>query len=149
MRLHRLALPLFLVAAGTAFAQDVKPDRAIHYRQGVYAMIGWNFGPMGAMVKGEAPFDAAEFGKRAERVAWLSQQIEEGFPKGSDTGATTDAKPEIWLDWSDFSAKLSDFQREAQALATVAKGGDEAAMKAQFVKTGGTCKACHDKYRAD
>lgn len=149
MRLHRLALPLLLLAAGTAYAQDVKPDRAIHYRQGVYAMIGWNFGPMGAMVKGEAPFDAAAFGKRAERVAWLSQQIEEGFPKGSDTGATTDAKPGIWEDFADFQAKLADLQRESQALATTAKAGDEAATKAQFVKTAGTCKACHDVYRAD
>ena len=143
------AVPLALLAATTAFAQDIPPDKVIHYRQGVYTMIGWNFGPMGAMVKGQVPFDAAEFSKRAERVAWLAQQIEEGFPPGSDTGATTDAKPGIWQDFADFQAKLADLQRESQALATTAKAGDEAATKAQFIKTAGTCKACHDVYRAD
>lgn len=40
-------------------------------------------------------------------------------------------------------------QLYAQALATTAKAGDEAATKAQFIKTAGTCKACHDVYRAD
>lgn len=148
MRLH-LVLPLALMAATAAYAQEVPPDKAIHYRQGVYTMIGWNFGPMAAMVKGQVPFDAAEFARRAERVAWLTQQIEEGFPPGSDTGATTDAKPGIWEDFADFQAKLGDLKREAQALATIAKAGDEAATKAQFVTTGGTCKACHDVYRAD
>ena len=144
-----IALPLALLAASSAFAQDIPPDKVIHYRQGVYTMIGWNFGPMGAMVKGQVPFDAAEFSKRAERVAWLAQQIEEGFPPGSGTGATTDAKPGIWQDFADFQAKLADLQRESQALATTAKAGDEAATKAQFIKTAGTCKACHDVYRAD
>jgi cytochrome c556 len=144
-----IALPLALLAASSAFAQDIPPDKVIHYRQGVYTMIGWNFGPMGAMVKGAVPFDAAEFAKRAERVAWLAQQVEEGFPPGSDTGATTDAKPAIWEDFADFQAKLADLKRESQALATTAKGSDEAATKAQFMKVAGTCKACHDLYRAD
>jgi cytochrome c556 len=74
---------------------------------------------------------------------------DEGFPPGSDKGATTDAKPEIWTNRADFDAKMEDFRREAAALAAAAKGGDEAAIKAQFAKTGGTCKACHDQYKAD
>lgn len=144
-----IALPLALLTATCAFAQDIPPDKVIRYRQGVYTMIGWNFGPMAAMVKGQVPFDAAAFSKRAERVAWLAQQVEEGFPPGSDTGATTDAKPAIWADFADFQAKLADLQRESQALAATAKAGDEAATKAQFIKAAGTCKACHDLYRAD
>ena len=34
-------------------------------------------------------------------------------------------------------------------LAKVAASGDPAAIKAQFGKTGGTCKACHDAFRKD
>jgi len=34
-------------------------------------------------------------------------------------------------------------------MSEVAKGGDEAKMKEQFKKLGGTCKACHDKYKQD
>jgi cytochrome c556 len=33
-------------------------------------------------------------------------------------------------------------------LNTVAKGGDKAAIKVAFGDAGGTCKACHDDYRA-
>ena len=56
-----------------------------------------------------------------------------------------------WTDGRDAPAlaKLADLQRQSQALATTAKGGDEAATKAQFMKVAGACKACHDVYRAD
>ena len=41
------------------------------------------------------------------------------------------------------------FNKEANELARVAATGDAAAIKAQFGKTGGTCKACHDAFRKD
>ena len=34
-------------------------------------------------------------------------------------------------------------------LAKVAASGDKAAVQKAFGETGATCKACHDKYRAD
>ena len=88
--MRRLALSLSLVSlvAGAAVATAaVKPDAAIRYRQSAYTMIGWNFGPLAQMVKGEAPWDAAAFALRAERIAALAPQLPEGFPAGSDTGA--------------------------------------------------------------
>ena len=41
------------------------------------------------------------------------------------------------------------FVKEANELQKVAATGDVAAIKAQFGKTGETCKACHDKFRKD
>ncbi len=140
-----------LAAAGfavTAIAQK-KPENVIHYRQSVMDMIGWNFAPLGAMVKGKIPFDAKDFALHAQRLEFLGPQVLEGFSKGSDKGAETDAKAEIWTSFDDFQAKLSDFIDESKALNEAAKGGDEAKMKEQFKKTAGTCKACHDKYRAE
>ena len=134
-----------LSAAVTAAA--VKPETAIHYRQSVYTMIGWNFSPMNAMVKGKIPFDGKEFAKHAERIAMLTPQVLEGFAKGSDKGAETDAKPEIWTHFDDFQSKLNDLIDESKAMSEVAAGGDEANMKEQFKKLGGACKACHDKYK--
>lgn len=147
---HRLAVAaLALALPGAALAEAVRADIAIPYRQGVFRMVLWNFSPMNQMVRGQQPFDAAEFARRAERVAWLSGQIEEGFPPGSDTGAMTESLPAIWENWDDFSAKLGDFRREAGELSEIAKGGDEAAMREQFAAVAGTCKACHDEYKAD
>jgi len=147
--MKRLAVVLLFavctsVFANAAFAQ--KPEDAIKYRQGVYRVIGWNFGPMAAMAKGEKPYDAAAFARHAEIVAFMSKLPLEGFVPGSDTGETK-AKPEIWLDMDDFKAKLEKMQAEAAKLAEVAKGGDPNASKAQLGETGKACKACHDKYR--
>ncbi len=136
-----------LATAVTAAA--VKPEAAIHYRQSVYTMIGWNFGPMVNMVKNKTPWDSAEFAQRAERIAFLAPQLLEGFPEGSDQGAETEAKPEIWQNMDDFKSKMSDLVRETKALAEVAKAGDEAKTREQFKKTAGACKSCHDKYRSE
>ena len=148
--MKRLLLASLLVAcssllAGAVFAQ-AKPEDAIKYRQGVYRVIGWNFGPMAAMVKGDRPYDAAAFARHAEIVAFMSELPLEGFIPGSDSGETK-AKPEIWLDMDDFKAKLEKMQAEVAKLAEVAKSGDFNAAKAQLGETGKACKACHDKYR--
>jgi cytochrome c556 len=137
-----------LAAAAVATAA-VKPETAIQYRQSAYTMLGWNFGPMAQMVRGKTPWDSVEFARRAERVAFLTPQLLEGFPDGSDTGATTEAKAEIWKDMNDFKSKMDDLMKQSKLLAEVAKSGDEAKMKDQFKQTAGTCKACHDKYRSE
>ena len=140
-----LAGVLFAIAATAA----VKPETAIRYRQSVYTMIGWNFVPLVKMIKGETPWDAQAFTLHAERIASLAPQLLEGFPEGSDKGAKTDAKPEIWQSMDDFRSKMDDLVKQSKALADVAKTGDEAGTRDQFKKTAGACKACHDKYRAE
>lgn len=149
--MRRAALPLsllLLAVSATANAQD-KPEDIIRYRKSAYTVLLWNWMPMNAMVRGRIPFDAAEFARRADRVAALTPQLLEGFPEGSGTGAPTEAKPEIWTDFADFTAKMKDLERESAALSTIAKSGDEAKMREQFAKVGGACKACHDKYKAE
>ena len=136
-----------LSAAATAFA--VKPETAIHYRQSVYTMIGWNFVPMVDMIKNKKPWDNAEFSRHADRIASLAPQLLEGFPEGSDKGAETEAKPDIWKNMDDFKSKMSDLVRETKNLSDVAKAGDEAKTREQFKKTAGACKSCHDKYREE
>jgi cytochrome c556 len=141
-----LAVAAALATAAAATAA-VKPETAIQYRQSVYRMIGWNFMPLVAMIKNKTPWDPAEFAKHADRIAQLTPQLLEGFPEGSDNGAETEAKPDIWKNMSDFRSKMDDLVRESKALSDVAKTGDETKMREQFKKTAGACKSCHDKYR--
>jgi len=138
----------FLTAASAA---DQKPEDAAKYRQSLYTIIGWNFKPIGAMVKGKAPFDAAAVARHAQYVELMSKAALEGFPKGSgpDAVKNTEAKPEIWTNWDKFETAMNDFQQEATTLTEVAKGGDEATIKAQFRKTAETCKSCHKEFRED
>ena len=148
MRLLTLTFVVAATLAGAAVATAaVKPETAIHYRQSVYTVIGWNFAPLADMVKGKTTWDAAEFSRHAERIAFLAPQLLEGFPAGSDTGAKTEAKADIWKNMDDFKLKMGDLVTQSKALADISSSGDEAKVKEQFKKTAGTCKACHDKYR--
>lgn len=147
----KFAYACALLAAGICAdaAAQHKPEAVIHYRQSVMTLIGWNFAPMSAMVKGKMAWDVKEFALHAERISALAPMAPEGFSKGSDKGAETDAKPEIWAEPEDFQAKLNDLATESRALSDVAQGGDEAKAKEQFKKLAGACKNCHDKYKAD
>ena len=135
----------------TASAANQKPEDVVEYRQSVYTIIGWNFKPIGAMVKGEVPFDAAAVARHAQYIEMMSKAAPEGFPKGTgpDVVKNTEAKPEIWTKPAEFKNKMDSFQQEAAKLAEVTKGGDEKAIKAQFGKIAETCKACHDEFRKD
>jgi cytochrome c556 len=137
-----------LTAAGAA---DQKPEDVVQYRQSVYTIIGWNFKPIGAMVKGEVPFDAAAVARHAQYIEMMSKAAPEGFSKGTgpDVVKKTEAKPEIWTKATEFDSKMKDFQQAAAKLTEVAKGGDEKAIKAQFGKTAETCKACHKEFRKE
>ena len=134
-----------------ANAADPKPQDVVEYRKSVYTIIGWNFKPIGAMVKGEIPFDAAAVARHAQYIEMMSKAAPEGFTKGSgpDAVKNTEAKPEIWTNSAKFETAMTNFQKEAASLAEVAKGGDEKAIKAQFGKTAETCKACHKEFRTD
>ena len=93
-----------ILASGSTTAQ-VKPEDVIKYRQSVYKIVGWNFGPMAAMVKGEKPYDKEAFARHAMIVSQMSPLAMEGFAAGSDKGADTKAKPEIWTKSADFKEK--------------------------------------------
>jgi cytochrome c556 len=140
-----LGLAVSLALAGNALAQ-VKPEDAIKYRKSVYAVMGWNFGPLAAMAKGDKPYDKDEAIRRTANIAFMSRLPLEGFIPGSDKGDTK-AKPEIWENMDDFKSKLEKMQQETAKLAEVAKAGDFNALKAQLGETGKACKACHDNYR--
>jgi cytochrome c556 len=136
------------VVATVASAQDVKPDRAIKYRQGILQALGWNMAPMAAMVKGEKPYDKDEFLKRATWVSELSYMPWEGFTPGSDQGAPTKAKPEIWKDIAKFKHYQEALQAATGKLAAAAKTGTLDAVKGPFGDVGKACGNCHDDFRA-
>jgi cytochrome c556 len=80
----------------------------------------------------------------------LSQQASGWFPAGTGPDvAKTRAKPEIWQNSEDFAAKLRAFQAAARALNIAASHNDAGAINGAFDQLGGTCKACHDKYRSE
>lgn len=138
-----------IAATASAEAPGPKPEQVIGYRQSLFKTIVWNFLPMGAMVKGNKPWDAAEFKRRSIAVAFAAVQLDEAFTAGSDKGAVTDALPAIWQQPEDFAAKLKAFQQTSNALRLAAAGGDQDRIKAAFGDVRQACGACHEKYRAE
>lgn len=137
---------LALSVSITALA--AKPEEAIKYRRGVMAAQGWNTSAMGAMVKGESPYDKAEFAQRAANLAALSKMGLEGFlVEGADKGETK-AKPEAFAEMDKFKGGMEKLNTETAKLAQVAASGELPAIKAQFGEVAKTCKGCHENYRA-
>ena len=137
-----------MTLASAASAQFAKPEDAIKYRQSGMFMMGQHFGRIGAMVNGRIPFDAKVATENAEIVAELSKLPQAGFGPGTDQGAPTKAKPEIWTEQAKFK-ELHDKRTEAAVkLVAAAKTGNLDTLKTAFAATADTCKTCHDTYRA-
>jgi cytochrome c556 len=82
----------------------------------------------------------------ARTVAAVASRIDSLFPPGSDQ-RPTDAKPDIWTHWDDFSARAQALERESARFVTDADAGDPGAIASQFRTVGRACADCHDQYR--
>ena len=137
-----------MALASPASAQFAKPEDAIKYRQSALFVMGQHFGRIGAMVNGRVPFDPKLAAENADVVAAMASLPWAGFGPGTDKGAPTKAKPEIWTDGAKFKEAGDKLVAESIKLAAVAKTGNLDNLKVAFGATAGTCKACHDSFRA-
>jgi cytochrome c556 len=125
-------------AWGAAFASD-----PAHQRHEAMETVQESFKPLRAIAVKETPFDAAVVKKNATTILEKLKEAHGLFPEGSGGGETR-AKAEIWSDRAGFDKAMKDAQAAATAMAAVTAEADYvAAMKT----LGGSCKACHDKYR--
>ncbi|MBS1228300.1 MAG: cytochrome c prime [Proteobacteria bacterium] len=144
-----------LVIAGLASAsfaqQSLKPEEMIKIRKANMTVQAWNMGKIKANLDGN--FNKEQVIAAANVLAATANSGTGAlFAPGTDKDVgdqKTRVKPELFD--PAHKAKLSEvgmaFGKEANELAKVAATGDVAAIKAQFGKTGGACKACHDEFR--
>jgi cytochrome c556 len=148
--LHLAALALASATfALPAAAQFQKPEDAIKYRQSAFTVMANHLGRIGAMAQGRAPFDAKVAADNAAIVVTMSKLPFVGFIEGTDKGMPNRAKPEVWKDAAKFKAAMEKMQGEIVKLEAAAKGGKLDDVKAAVGAVGGTCKACHDDFRAE
>ena len=147
LRKHKLLGAL--VAAGTIVAATtavVAEDEGMELvqRQAVMNSIGAH---MGGIKAGLAAGNAEAVEAHANAINRLAPVITTFFLKGSDKGKTR-AKPEIWQKWDEFVGASKALADESGKLVQVAKGGDSAAMAAQFGEMGKKgCGGCHKPFR--
>ena len=148
MKLQKIILAatatILTIGSGFAFAQFQKPEDAIKYRQSVFTVLGNSFGKIGAVVKGEAPYNKDDVAKNAAIVAMMSTLPWQAFGPGTEGGKV---QPAIWSDNAKFKAASEKMQLAVVDLNKAAQSGDLENIKKAFGATGQTCKGCHDDFR--
>ncbi len=144
--LATLSLASLVAVPFAAHAQFAKVDDAVKYRKAALSVMATHFGRIGAVVKGDKPYDKVAVEADAAIVETMSKLPWHAFPQGSDT-ADSKAKPEIWKEQDKFKAGTDKMQAEITKLSVATRSGDLAAIKAAFGAAGQTCKACHDNFK--
>ena len=155
---HLAALALVTLSAGAiaAAALDPKaaaaldPKAAVATRQAGFKRMGAAFKTINDQLKADAP--AKDQIVAAARIVAATARAQPAlFPAGSgaSAGVPNDALPAVWSQRPAFDAQMAKLVAETGKLATVAAGGDLAAIREQARATGAVCRACHTQFRAD
>jgi cytochrome c556 len=153
-----LLVTLATVALGAstfvALAQDEVPYQdQIEARQSFMHIFRFNLGILGAMAKGEMPYDAAQASAAAGNLLAASKMKNGAmWPAGSDMSAAgladvTSAKPEIWTSMATFGEKGRALSEALEGMAAAA-GDGLGALRSNMGAVGDGCKGCHESFRA-
>ncbi|MDR0528689.1 MAG: cytochrome c [Zoogloeaceae bacterium] len=149
---------IFLTAAALSFAvsaqaaEQLKPEDAIKYRQAGYKFISWNMGKIKDNLESGSYNKAGAIAAANAIAAIANSGMGALYIPGSEQSAgsvKTYVKPEFFTRQQDVARLAQAFNKEANEMVrVVASTEDVAALKTQFGKLGGTCKACHDDFKA-
>lgn len=132
-----------LIGVGAVMAQDAVKDA-----QAVMKANGKNAGALGAMVKGEKPYDQAAVDAAFAQFETTAKKLPTLFPasmKGMKLEGDYDASPKVWDDKAGFDEHAASFAKTVGE----AKGKikDLETLKANFPMVGKQCGGCHETYR--
>ena len=153
MKVKNIIVATFALGlSAAAVAQAIgKPEDQIRWRQSAYHTMAWNMGRIKANIDGTYNKDqVVQAANAIQAIANSGMGIL--FQPGTDKGKgwkETRVKGELFSDKEGVGKVARPYIEATNEMAKVAATGDLAAIKAQFGKLGGTCKACHDKFRAE
>lgn len=104
-----LASVFVVSAAGSAALAHSGASGIVKNRMDMMRDIAAQMKQIGAIIKGEAAFDAASVRSAANRVAVHAGEMPKLFPERS-TEAPSEALPSIWRDWGSFSDLAADLE---------------------------------------
>lgn len=145
-----IALAVVSATLSATVHAQVKVEDAIKWRQAAYASMAWSMTRIKSNVEGT--YNKEDVVKAANVIQAIANSgMGALYVPGSDKGTgfhETKVKAALFTDGPKVGKLAGDFNTAANDLAKVAVTGDAEAVKAAFGKLGGTCKACHDDYRA-
>jgi len=93
---------------------------------------------------GKGDFEAVAAGGR--NIADWATKMPDFFPQGSESAG---ARESIWLNFEDFRSKATANKQAALQLEKAAGTKDAEQIMAAVQKLSGTCKSCHQSYKAN
>ena len=136
---------LGLALSAPAVMAQSPAEGSIQYRQKVMTGIGSSMGAIGDILKNKLPLQA-NIAEHAKVININSKLIASAFKENVSEGKT-DAKPDIWKEWSKFEEAAKKLETASAKLAEVAAKGDMAATGDAIKGVGGACKGCHDDFK--
>lgn len=94
----------------------------------------------------DGALDRPAIAAAAERIRAESRQMLRTFPPGSHRDPS-EALPEVWSQWEEFSASARDLEAASAELAAAAEGGDRDGLSDRFDRMVRVCIACHRAFR--
>ncbi|MBN2905455.1 MAG: cytochrome c [Rhodobacteraceae bacterium] len=132
-----------------SFAADL--EGVVEARRGFYDLLGANMGALVSMVKGETEYEGAAAQSYADNMLLLTKynmgHLYAPGTSNADMPGKTRALPAIWENGAGVQEKGMAFVKAVEALNEVA-GMDKADLGKAVQTLGGTCKSCHDDFRA-
>jgi len=144
MKTPILCLALALATATAAVAHVGVKNPAVMERMHGMKEIGDNLKVLVAMNKGERPFDRDAAKAAAAAIADHAAQTPALFEAREDD-PKSEAKPAIWENFADFTAKSNALETRARDLSTTLDSAD--ALPQALLDLGQTCRDCHQSYR--
>lgn len=139
---------LAIAVATPVLAQDMK---AVEARQGQFKLYSHNLAVLGGMAQGKMDYDAGMAQTAADNLFHVTRHDQSRlWPEGTSSFIEdgTRAKPEIWENLDDFTAKFVAMQDATAALQGVAGDGLDA-LRPAVGAVGQACGACHEDYREE
>lgn len=141
-----LQIAALLATTSSAFAQNA-PEKVIKARQSAYYLMGDQMARINATAKGDLALDKAFILQNAEVLEVLSKAVRSYYPPGSDQGAPTKAKPEVWKDAARFKQLADASHEEILKLKAAVATGDLPVMRVAYGAAAKSCKSCHDSFK--
>lgn len=141
----RRIFPLLAAVVLGATAVAAQNLDAIKERKGHFDDIGDAVKPVGAMFKGNEPFELAKVQAAVKLIREKSEVLPGLFPDDSKEGEDTRALPAIWDNKADFEERFKKLAVAAEAAGPAIT--DEGSFRATWQDFVGNCSGCHKQYR--
>ncbi len=133
-------LGVCLAVLGAAHANE----GVVKYRQSVMKALGGHAGATGQILRGNASRD--HLAGHAQSIRDLAHMVAAAFEQRV-AGEDSRAKPAIWDNAAGFRDAAAKLQQSADALLSAVRSGGDVGERMKAL--GGSCKGCHDDFRAD